>query len=243
MTDNNSKGVSESGTLKFKGGRVSGNTAENHPWCGTRLEAKFSPQLYQDYNATQIPYPEGLKPELVNIIGLGFKFHGTGLGGSYSYHPDIGHQFSFDLSVVLGGTIDFTYDNAVGEWIITTNAYANYSFGLHLGALGLGLGQHAGIRLDDGTFKGELGVDYGTVGIDIEQDLFPNCPDVKNADLPTTSPFANPPRIDPLVLDLDGDGIELISVAPEFDTLVRNSLIFNNTVLKIATTRAKAARL
>ena len=32
-------------------------------------------------------------------------------------------------------------------------------------------------------------------------------------DLPTASPFANPPRIDPLILDLDGDGIELVSVA------------------------------
>ena len=32
-------------------------------------------------------------------------------------------------------------------------------------------------------------------------------------DLPTTSPLATPPRIDPLILDLDGDGIELVSVA------------------------------
>ena len=32
-------------------------------------------------------------------------------------------------------------------------------------------------------------------------------------DLPTASPFATPPRIDPLILDLDGDGIELVSVA------------------------------
>ena len=213
MTDNNSKGVSESGTLNFKGGRVSGNTTETQPWCGTRLEAKFSPQLYQDYNVTPIPYPKELKPELINIFGFGAKFKGVGGGLSFRYHRDLGAKLSFDASVIFGGTIDFTYDKAIGEWVITTNGYANYSFGLHLGALGLGIGSHVGVVLDDGTFKGELGVDYGTVGINIEQDLFPNCPDVKNADLPTASPFANPPRIDPLILDLDGDGIELVSVA------------------------------